>query len=161
MKRLCLAVILLLLAPPSWASVREGTAAPGAPDPAALVRLQARVDSVVALGKLPVVIFDIDGTLTDPAPRTRAIFEAYASKNPRDTARIRKAITSLPLGHYAYAPESTLVLMGIRDTAVVHRMGRAWVTAFFSNKYLSQDQALMGAPGYVTSLWQVDGRAFQ
>ena len=144
---------LFLLAAPSFAAVREGTTAPGAPDPAALTRLAARVDSLVALGKLPVVLFDIDGTLTDPAPRTRAIFDAYASKNPKDTARIRKGITSLPLGHYAYAPESTLTLMGIRDTALVHRMGRFWVTYFFSNKFLSQDQALMGAPEYVTSLW--------
>ncbi|HEV8480357.1 MAG TPA: HAD family hydrolase [Candidatus Eisenbacteria bacterium] len=155
MKRTRLAVILLLLlAPPSFASVREGTTAPGTPDPAALLRLQSCVDSTVALGKVPVVIFDIDGTLTDPAPRTRAIFEAYASKNPKDAAGIRKGITSVPLNKYAYAPESTLTLMGIRDTALVHRIGRTWVTGFFSNHYLSQDRELVGAAAYVTSLFK-------
>jgi hypothetical protein len=146
-------VLAILLAVPCHASIREGTTAPGTPDPAALVRLQARVDSTVAQGKLPVVIFDIDGTLTDPNPRTQAIFQDYAAKHPKDAPRLHTGLKDLPLERYAYAPDSTLTLMGIADTGLVHRVSRAWLPAFFSNRYLSKDRALPGAAAYVTSLW--------
>ena len=145
---------LLAFAPPSYASVREGTQAPGTPDPRALVRLIARVDSVTAQGKLPVIIFDIDGTLTDPSPRTKALFEEHAAQFPKDRARLRAGIAKLPVERYAYAPESTLARMGVRDTALVHRVGRTWSEGFFSNEYLGHDRALPGAAAYVDSLWR-------
>lgn len=155
-RRLRFAALLLVAAlfAPARASVREGTDAPGTPEPAALARLATRVDSLVAAGRVPVVVFDIDGTLTDPSPRTRALFEAYATTHARDRARLRAGLAKVPVERYAYAPESTLARMGVRDTALVRRITKAWADGFFANKYLGRDTPLAGAPAYVDSLWR-------
>src|SRR4029077_5048874 len=106
-----------------------------------------------AAGRLPVVVFDIDGTLTDPSPRTRALFEAHAAATPRDRAALRAGLRKLAVERYAYAPESTLTLMGLRDTAMARRVAKTWAAGFFSNKYLGRDTPLAGAPAYVNTLW--------
>jgi hypothetical protein len=136
------------------AATREGSNAPAPPDPAVLSRILARVDSLRAASARPVVIFDIDGTLTDPAPRTRAAFQWHAEKHASDRRVLTRALRKLPVERYAYAPESTLALMGIRDTAMVRRVVATWRETFFSNRFLDRDTAIPGAPAYVDSLWK-------
>lgn len=152
--RSILVVACLLASTTSFAAVREGSDAPASPDPTGLGKILARVDSLVAAQQLPTVVFDLDGTLLDPAPRNRAIFSLYARENPRDRKRVDAALRRLPLERYAYYPESTLARMGLTDTALVRRMKQHWSRHFFSNRFLGEDAALPGATAYVDSLWQ-------
>jgi beta-phosphoglucomutase-like phosphatase (HAD superfamily) len=146
------AALLLASLRPLAAAEREG--GPAAHDPAALALVAATVDSVRAAGRLPIVLFDIDGTLLDPAARHQAIFRRYAEEHPGEAAALRAGLERLPRSRYAYAPESTLARMGIADTALVRRVKREWVRHFFSNEYLDEDTPLPGATAYVNGLWE-------
>lgn len=146
----CLAGLLAGL--PLPAAVRDG--GPVAPDPACLSRVEVRVDSLVGAKRVPIVIFDIDGTLLDPAPRHQAIFRQYAEAHPAESAALRAGLERLPVADYAYAPESTLARMGVADTGLVRRVRDTWVRHFFSNQYLSADTPIPGAAAFVESLWK-------
>ncbi len=155
-RRLAFLSALLPAWPPTspFAAEREGGLGPGPADPACLIRLLERVDSLRTTEHLPLVIFDIDGTLLDPAARHAAIFRDYAERHPDDAAPIRAGLDRLPLAEYAYAPESTLARMGVRDTALVGRLKDEWTKAFFSNRYLLEDRPLPGAAAFVRRRWE-------
>ena len=134
-------------------ATREGSDTNPEPDPHVLSRIESRSDSLRALGELPIVILDIDGTLFDPAARHRAIFLRYATENPRLAETIRPAVESLPYEDYAYAPESTLARMGITDPELVEAMKKHWVEHFFTNEFLLDDLPISGGAEYVEALW--------
>ena len=125
----------------------------------------ARLEDVLVLaekekakaGSRPVLaIFDIDGTILDPAPRTRDIFAAaldgpgavVSPEQPEMAQRVR----ALPLASMPYEPESTLAMAGIRDTAWVRALKTRWSQDFFSNRFLLRDAAIPGAVPYLDSL---------
>ena len=107
-------------------------------------------------GRPALAIFDIDGTLLDPAPRTRDIF-ALALDGPGavvtpERPDLAGKIRALPSESIPYAPESTLAMAGIRDTAFVRALMTRWSQDFFSNRFLLRDAAMPGAVAYVDSL---------
>lgn len=149
-----IAVLACALAAAAEGAVPEGRSRAPEADPGCLERLRQRVDSLSAVGATPIVIFDIDGTLFDPAPRHEAIFRRYAAEHPEDAPALLPKLEGLPHAAYAYAPESTLHRMGVTDTALVRRIRAAWVRDFFSNRDLAADAPLPGAAAYVRDLWE-------
>ncbi len=116
-----------------------------------------RVRALVSRGRTAVAIFDLDGTLLDPAARTRDIL-VHALEGPGamvtpERPALAESIRSLPLSQYADAPETTLARAGIVDTAMVRALKVRWTQEFFTNRYLDDDQAIAGAVPYVDSLY--------
>lgn len=107
-------------------------------------------------GRPALAIFDIDGTILDPAARTREIFNSALDGpdpvvqpgQPEMAARVR----ALDLANIPYEPESTLAMAGIRDTALVRALKARWSFDFFSNRFLMRDQAVPNAVAYLDSL---------
>ena len=107
-------------------------------------------------GRPVLAIFDIDGTILDPAARTRDIF-ANALDGPDPMVKpgqpeMAQRVRALPLESLPYAPESTLAMAGITDTALVRALVARWSFDFFSNRYLMRDQVVPGAVPYLDSL---------
>ena len=124
--------------------------------PARLEDVLARAAEARKAGRPALAIFDIDGTLLDPAPRTRDIF-ALALDGPGavvtpERPDLAGKIRALPSESIPYAPESTLAMAGIRDTAFVRALMTRWSQDFFSNRFLLRDAAMPGAVAYVDSL---------
>jgi beta-phosphoglucomutase-like phosphatase (HAD superfamily) len=137
------------------------TAAGLAPAPAfadpAYADVIARVVAARKAGRQAVAVFDIDGTILNPASRTRDIF-SHALEGPGaivtpEQPQLAEAVRSLPLSQHAYDPESTLARAGIVDTAYVRALKTRWSQDFFSNRYLLDDEAIPGAVRYVDSLY--------
>jgi len=145
---LVLAVLACAHAPKAGESDAQGTAR--------LEDVLARAAKAQAEGRPVLAIFDIDGTILDPASRTRDIFAAaldgpnavVTPEHPELAQRVR----ALPLETIPYVPESTLALAGIRDTAWVRALMTRWSQDFFSNRYLLRDAAIPGAVAYLDSL---------
>ena len=107
-------------------------------------------------GRPVLAIFDIDGTILDPAARTRDIF-ALALDGPGavvqpEQPELAQRVRSLALETIPYEPESTLAMAGIRDTAMVRALKARWSQDFFSNRFLLRDQVVPGAVPYLDSL---------
>jgi beta-phosphoglucomutase-like phosphatase (HAD superfamily) len=145
---LVLAVLACAHAPKAGESDAQGTAR--------LEDVLARAAKAKEGGRPVLAIFDIDGTILDPASRTRDIFAAaldgpnavVTPEHPELAQRVR----ALPLETIPYVPESTLALAGIRDTAWVRALMTRWSQDFFSNRYLLRDAAIPGAVAYLDSL---------
>jgi len=116
----------------------------------------ARARAARAAGRPALAIFGLDGTLVDPAARTREIF-ALAFDGPDPVVNpprpdLVTAIRALPLNAQEYEPEATLAKIGVTDTAFVRAVMTRWTQDFFSNRFLSRDEPVPGAVGYVDSL---------
>jgi len=129
---------------------------PGGAREPALGDVLARAAKAGKSDRPMLAIFDIDGTILDPAARTRDIF-ALALDGPGavvDPPRpdLAQAMRTLPLSQMPYEPESTLARIGVTDTAFVRALKTRWSQDFFSNRYLLRDEALPGAVAYLDSL---------
>jgi len=116
-----------------------------------------RVRQARAHGRTPVAVFDLDGTLLDPAARTRDIF-SHALEGPGamvapEQPELAESIRSLPLSQYASDPATTLARAGIRDTAMVRALTWRWNEDFHTNRFLDDDHPIDGAVRYVDSLY--------
>lgn len=128
----------------------------GALGTARLEDVLARAEKAKDGGRPVLAIFDIDGTILDPSPRTRDILAAAldgpgAVVNP-EQPEMAQRVRAVPLEAMPYEPESTLALAGIRDTAWVRALMTRWSQDFFSNRYLLRDAAIPGAVPYLDSL---------
>jgi hypothetical protein len=116
-----------------------------------------RVRAARKAGHEAVAVFDIDGTILNPAARTRDIFsrglEGPGAVVTPEQPALAEQIRSLPLAQHAYAPESTLARAGIVDTAFVRALKTRWVQDFFSNRFLLDDEPIPGAVRYIDSLY--------
>jgi hypothetical protein len=133
-----------------------GAVAQGGAPARSLSEVLERAARVRAEGRPALAIFDIDGTILDPAARTREIVVgALDGPSPVvDPPRpdLAQAMRALPLSEQPYAPESTFARIGVRDTAFVRALMTRWSQDFFSNRFLSRDEIVPGAVAYLDSL---------
>jgi len=116
----------------------------------------ARAQATRAAGRPALAIFGLDGTLLDPAARTREIF-ALTFDGPDPVVNpprpdLATAIRALPLSEHGYEPEATLAKIGVTDSAFVRAIMTRWNQDFFSNRFLSRDEPVPGAVSYLDSL---------
>lgn len=116
----------------------------------------ARVAAARASGRPALAIFGLDGTLLDPSARTREIF-ALAFDGPDPVVNpprpdLVTAIRALPLPEYEPEPGATLAKIGVTDSAFVRAVLTRWNQDFRSNRFLSRDEPVAGAVGFVDSL---------
>ena len=144
------------VASPTKTGHRPGWVAPQRAryQPQALAQISERVAAERAIGKTPVVVFDLDHTLYDGRPRTLVILAEFAATLPPSQARHAEAIRTISLRGVAYLLKDTLVAAGVTDPQVVSAAEAYWKPRFFSDAYVDLDVPLPGAAAYVQDLWR-------
>lgn len=97
----------------------------------------------------PVVLFDLDGTLFNNTPRTRAILVEFAEHTHDDDLRQKLLTSEIP-----YSPRELMHSLSKSDILVDEAV-HYWKQRFFSNEYQYHDEAITGASEYVRELHQL------
>lgn len=130
------------------ARIAEPGCAP-APDGTALALVLRRAEDARARGERATAIFDLDGTLLDPTPRTLAIFaQALGAIGTPEATAVRarvEAAAAQPLERWPYAPEDTLARLSVPPDLWPHLLD-AWRARFFTSDWLSRDAPLAARP---------------
>jgi hypothetical protein len=102
----------------------------------------------------PVVVFDLDGTLFDNRPRTRAILselaEVWRTRYPEAGARLLR----LPEIEMAYLLTDTLNRLGLTDAERVAEAQVFWRDRFFADEHLQHDVPLAGAVEFAKDCYE-------
>lgn len=126
-------------------------------EPSALAAVLKRMESVEAKSGRPIVLFDIDDTLSLAEGRNRRIVLEFA-RDPSMRARFGAKLDRLEgvlTGPLAYALSDTLAAYGVTEPEIVSEAQKFWKPRFFHNDYLTEDPAVPGASEY---LWQAQRR---
>jgi hypothetical protein len=96
-------------------------------------------------GRVPVIVFDLDGTLLDNRPRVVAILrelaEAWRADHPSAAQRLSEARNE----QIGYGFVENLVRLGLADPSLHDAGLRFWHERFFVDSYLRHDVPVPGA----------------
>ncbi len=101
-------------------------------------------------GALPVVIFDLDGTLFYTGFRSKQIFLEYVH-DQGDTI-LENKVNSIDPVTMKYRVRKSLIESGITDSTVLKAIIDSWRTKFFSDDYLKYDEHLPGSVKFINAL---------
>lgn len=99
----------------------------------------------VAGQPVPVVVFDLDGTLMDNRPRTAVILQELAAELHREAHSAAEILATARTEELAYLLTDSLRRLGIEHPELLTRAESYWRARFFSNEYLKHDTAVNGA----------------
>jgi len=102
-------------------------------------------------GKLPVVIFDLDGTLFHSGPRSKQIFSEFAQEQG-DTILERK-VKEMDAIAMKYKVRESLIDAGIEDSVLQKKIIDSWRAKFFNGEYLKYDEPISGGVEFVSELY--------
>jgi phosphoglycolate phosphatase-like HAD superfamily hydrolase len=119
--------------------------------------LVARIERALAAGYEPLVVFDLDGTLYDNAPRTLRILQEFAHLHPLRHADLLRRVSSLAAAGVRYRVSDTLASVGVTDPAEVAAAEAFWAERFFTNEYVVHDLPLAGAVEFVRHVHALGG----
>ncbi len=100
-------------------------------------------------GVVPVVVFDLDGTLFDSRPRTQAILLEYAEEVASDYPEVAARLRPLEIENIQYLLSTTLRDCQLTHPDVVRDITHFWRERYFSDEYLQFDIPSAGAAEYV------------
>jgi len=129
------------------------------PDSDVLSKVVAEVESVKKMGKeKPLIIFDLDSTLYEVAPRTHGILvEWVEARREHLPSEISHALGAIDVTQVGYSPQDIFSVVGLSPE--LPHIARAcedfrefWRPRFFSNEYLPLDRPYAGAPEFARYL---------
>ncbi len=94
---------------------------------------------------VPVVVFDLDGTIMDNRPRTVTILKELAAELAAEAHSAAEKLAAANAETLAYLLGDTLQRLGVEHPEVVARAEAFWKTRFFSDDYLKHDVAVPGS----------------
>ena len=136
----------------SGGSGSTATVPADAPPAVTLGAVEDLVATAVAAGEMPVVVFDLDGTLFHNGTRTKQIWLDAARRARAEHPDLQWKLESLDPLALPYRVKSALPGLGVTDPDEQGLLMDAWVAGFFSDDYLLHDVPLEGAAAYVTRL---------
>jgi hypothetical protein len=120
-------------------------------NPEALTQVIEQVKQVRALGKQPVVMFDLDDTLINTRERTLRIIQDFAKQTellPEDAQKL----AALKIENIRFLMSDTLKEQGVLNPALAKNLGDFWASRFFTNEYSANDKQNPGAALYVREI---------
>jgi beta-phosphoglucomutase-like phosphatase (HAD superfamily) len=102
----------------------------------------------------PVVVFDLDGTLFDNRPRTRAILNELAEEWRASHRDLASRIARLRQEEMAYLLTDTLERIGVTDAERVAEAQGFWKDRFFADGHLHHDVPLPGAVEFAKDCYE-------
>lgn len=94
---------------------------------------------------VPVVVFDLDGTLMDNRPRTATILQELAAELRAEAHTLADLLASTQADKVGYLLSETLRLVGVDHPEIVTRAEQYWRARFFTDDYLKHDTAIAGS----------------
>lgn len=94
---------------------------------------------------VPVVVFDLDGTIMDNRPRTAVILSELAAELRREAHSAAEQLAAARTESLAYLLTDSLERLGIEHPELVERASAFWKARFFSDPYLKHDVAVPGS----------------
>jgi hypothetical protein len=116
-------------------------------------RILERIDGAVRAGVVPQIVLDLDGTLLDNVPRTKAILLDGVRHLFGEGHPLEARIAETPEAEFEYAPVDTLRRHGVSDEATLEALREEWASRFFGSGYLAHDLPLAGAVDAVRAWW--------
>jgi hypothetical protein len=117
-------------------------------------RLMKRAAEVLALGKEPLVIFDLDGTLFDNRARTLRLLQEFAFRGGADIPGFTDAVSRIALSQVEYRIVDTLASVGVTNEDHIRAASAYWFDRFFTDTYVAIDLPVRGAVAFVNTLAQ-------
>jgi FMN phosphatase YigB (HAD superfamily) len=108
-----------------------------------------KIQKALEHGRDPLIVFDLDGTLYNNAPRTLRILQEYAHQHAFDHPRVLNRIEQLAARDILYSVSETLLSVGIDDERTQTDIQDFWFQRFFTNHYLLYDLPTEGAVEFV------------
>ena len=109
------------------------------------------LDRELSKGNMPVVVFNIDGTILDNRTRSIAIIKDFASTYK--DSEISDSIVTISPEEIDYYVVETFNKCGIRNLFFLEAALRYWAENFFSNNYLLMDRPVQGSSEFVRRLY--------
>jgi hypothetical protein len=94
---------------------------------------------------VPVVVFDLDGTIMDNRPRTAIILQELAAELRRESHSAAEMLEAARAETLAYLLTESLQKLGVEHPDLVERASSFWKQRFFSDDYLKHDIAVPGS----------------
>lgn len=94
---------------------------------------------------VPVVVFDLDGTVMDNRPRTVAILQEFATELRAEAHSAAEAFAATQAESLAYLLTDSLQRLGVEHLELMNRAESFWRERFFSDHYLEHDIAVRGS----------------
>lgn len=122
--------------------------------------ITSRLESATKVGSRPLVVFDLDSTLYEVAPRTLAIIQEWIQGTEKIPQKIHKALSQLKLEHVGYSLKDTFHKVGLNlsekeiETAW-SKLSEYWWARFFTNFYLPHDKPYPGAAQFAHRIYDL------
>lgn len=113
-----------------------------------------RTTELASAGAIPIVVFDLDGTLFDNRPRTRAILLEYAEDVANEFPEVADRLAPVTVEGIGYLLSETLRECGLTHADVVRDITHFWRDRFYADEYLEHDLPIVGAPEYVNACYE-------
>ncbi len=114
--------------------------------------LARRVAAARAEGRPPVAVLDVDLTLLENAPRTRAIFVDWLHRVRDRWPGAEPAMVRAQTMPIVFSVRDNVAALGIDDPALAREAMHAWAAGFFTSHYCRRDAPLPGALDTVRAL---------
>jgi len=116
----------------------------------------ADTERLVAAGRLPIAVFDLDSTLFNTAGRHLKILQDFSLEVPE----IAPLVADIGAAEFAWSVTGPLRKRGLDDDDVFERLGRFWFERFFTNDYVLHDEPAVGGPAFVNAFWDRGGLVY-
>lgn len=116
--------------------------------------LMDRIAQARTARRVPIAVLDVDLTLIENAPRTRAILRDYAQSLAGEWSGAEaasKRVHDMPL---VFSIMENLRALGLSDEDHLRGGFEFWKSTFFTEDYCRRDVPLHGAPRAVDALWR-------
>ncbi len=112
-----------------------------------------RITATAAAGVLPLVIFDLDGTLLDNRTRTMRILREFAAAEGDAFPGLAEVVDGITFADLRYDARDALRERGFSDDAAFTAFFAFWSARFFTDEYVLSDVETPGAIAYATACW--------
>ena len=119
--------------------------------------LLGRVTATLAAGELPLVVFDLDGTLYSNTPRIIRILHEFAHIHAAAWPDLFEIVDAIPAQAVKYRVDDTLLAAGIDDEVILAAAHQFWRERFFTNDYVVYDLPSPGAVEFAQLIWRAGG----
>ncbi len=139
MRRVILTVLLML------ASTEAYAASP-------LDQIRVAVAREKRAGRMPVIVFNIDGTIFDNRPRSQAILRDFIAAGGDSYSDIADSINSLGKDSIDYFVVDSFKTVGVTDMLFLESALKFWSDRFFTDEYVQKDMPMDGSASFITEM---------
>jgi phosphoglycolate phosphatase-like HAD superfamily hydrolase len=110
-----------------------------------------RAAATASLGRLPVVVFDLDYTILRAERRKLRILKEFSETHRERWPHLADLVERLLEADIGWEIQAPLVRRGVDDPEIVKALRKFWFRRHFTDEYAELDTPVPGAAGFVRS----------